>query len=144
MSRIPWSRTAFIAAIALAAVTATACEGSSGGDGSTVDVAMNDFELTVAPESVAAGEVTFSATNAGPSTHEFEIFSGADEVDVTALPVEDDVANTEGLTLLDEVEDVTPGATADLPVTLEPGTYAIVCNLPAHYEQGMYTTLSVT
>jgi uncharacterized cupredoxin-like copper-binding protein len=143
MSRTPWFRTAFIALIIGSAVAMAACDDGSGGDGATVDVALNDFDLTVSPDSVAAGEVTFAATNAGPSTHEFEIFSGADEVDVTALPVEDDVADTEGLTLVDEIEDVTPGANAELPVTLEPGTYAIVCNLPAHYAQGMYTSLTV-
>ncbi|HEY6567016.1 MAG TPA: cupredoxin domain-containing protein [Actinomycetota bacterium] len=122
---------------------AVACSGGDGTDGPTVEVALSDFELTVAPDSIAPGAVTFAASNEGPTTHEFEIFSGAQDVDLDALPIEDDVADTGGLTLVDEVEDVTPGSTAELSVTLDPGTYAIVCNLPEHYAQGMHATLEV-
>ena len=31
-----------------------------------------------------------------------------------------------------------------LTLTLEEGQYVIICNLPGHYEQGMYTGLKVT
>jgi uncharacterized cupredoxin-like copper-binding protein len=132
---------AFLAAIMVIGV---ACSGSSGGeDGPTVEVGLRDFELTVSPDAIAPGAVTLTASNDGPSTHEFELFSGAEDVDLDALPVENDVADTTGLTLVDEIEDVTPGSTAELNVTLEPGTYAVVCNLPEHYAQGMHATLTV-
>ena len=45
--------------------------------------------------------------------------------------------------MVDEVEDVTAGSTTELSVDLEPGSYAIICNLPEHYEEGMFTTLVV-
>lgn len=145
MSRTAWIRVAWLVPIALLTVVASSCGGDDGAaaDESTVEVALNDFDLKLSPETMASGEVTFRATNAGPSTHEFEVFSGADEVDITALPVEDDVADTTGLTLIDEIEDVTPGSEAELPISLDPGTYAIICNLPEHYAEGMYSTLTV-
>jgi uncharacterized cupredoxin-like copper-binding protein len=133
---------AIISVVALIAFS-TACDGGSGSDGATVSVSLKDFDLTVSPDSVAPGEVTFEASNSGPSTHEFEIFSGAADVDLDALPIENDVADTAGLTLVDELEDVTPDATIELAVTLEPGTYAIVCNLPEHFAKGMHDTLTV-
>jgi uncharacterized cupredoxin-like copper-binding protein len=133
------SALAFFAALMTLTV---ACNGTST-DGPTVDVALRDFELSVTPDTIAEGAVTLIASNDGPTTHEFELFSGAQDVDLDALPVENDVADTAGLTLVDEIEDVTPGSTAELNVTLEPGTYAVVCNLPEHYALGMHATLKV-
>ena len=128
-------------ALGAAACDDSADEGDGDGDGSVVSVAMKDWEIALDPGTASAGPITFEVTNDGPTTHEFEIFSG--DVDPSSLPVEAGVANTEGLELVDEVEDVTAGATAELAVTLDPGTYALICNLADHYEEGMYTTLTV-
>lgn len=133
------SRTTLMAGLAFAAV---ACGGDdTGGGGSTVGVSMKDWEIALDPPTASAGAITFDVTNDGPTTHEFEIFSG--DVDPSTLPVESGVAVTDGLTLVDEVEDVTAGSTTELSVDLEPGSYAIICNLPEHYEEGMFTTLVV-
>jgi uncharacterized cupredoxin-like copper-binding protein len=137
-------RTISATAIAAAAIAMVACGGADEpAGGPTVDVSLKDFSVELAPGSVPAGMVTFEATNAGPATHEFEIFSVPGDVDANALPVEDGVANTDGLTLVDEVEDVTVGATPTLSVDLPPGTYAVICNLPDHYEQGMHALLTL-
>ncbi len=136
-------RTAVIAIVSVLLLTGVACSSNGSAEGD-VQVSLKDFDLTVSPTDVPAGQVTLAATNAGPSTHEFEVFSVADGVDANDLPVEDDVAVTDGLTLVDELEDVLPGSTASLDVDLEPGTYAVVCNLPEHYAQGMHATLKVT
>jgi uncharacterized cupredoxin-like copper-binding protein len=39
---------------------------------------------------------------------------------------------------------VVPGASSWMTVTLTPGQYELVCNLPNHYTAGMYTRLTVT
>ena len=130
--------------LGLLAVGAAACgDGGDGAgdDGSVVSVAMKDWDIALDPGTTSAGPITFEVTNDGPTTHEFEIFSG--DVDPSSLPVEAGVANTEGLKLVDEVEDVTSGARAELAVTLEPSMYALICNLADHYEEGMYTALTV-
>jgi uncharacterized cupredoxin-like copper-binding protein len=36
-----------------------------------------------------------------------------------------------------------PGASGWVTVTLPPGRYELVCNLPGHYAAGMYTQLTV-
>lgn len=136
-------KTALAGLVTTLAFVTAACGGAedTGGEGSTVGVSMKDWEIVLDPTTTSAGAITFDVGNAGPNTHEFEIFSG--DVDPATLPVENGVAVTDGLTLIDEVEDVTAGSTAELSVDLEPGTYALICNLAEHYQEGMYTTLTV-
>ena len=45
--------------------------------------------------------------------------------------------------LIDEVEDLAPGTSSSLDVNLDAGAYVLVCNLPAHYEQGMFAAFTV-
>lgn len=39
---------------------------------------------------------------------------------------------------------ILPGASGWVTLTLPPGRYELVCNLPGHYAAGMYTQLVVT
>ena len=130
---IPLTVTAFLAG---------AC-GDDGdpGDGAAIDVTLVDDGVTLSETEVSSGTLTFQTTNDGTLTHEIEVFEG--EGDPASLPIEEQVADTEGWTLVDEIEDITPGASADLTLDLEPGTYQVVCNLPGHFERGMYATLTV-
>ena len=84
----------------------------SGGD-ADVQVSLQDDAVTLDPIP-GPGLLTFSATNDGTETHEIEIFRG--DVDPATLPIEGNVASTEGLELVDEIEDITPGSSADLTV----------------------------
>jgi uncharacterized cupredoxin-like copper-binding protein len=127
------------------ALLASACGGESGAGSGDVQVTLKDFSIDLSTTTVPAGDVTFDASNEGPSVHEFEIFSVPDGVDPTDLPVESNVADTDsqGLVVIDEVEDIAPATTASLTVSLEPGSYALICNLSEHYEQGMSIAITV-
>jgi uncharacterized cupredoxin-like copper-binding protein len=132
--------------ITLAAVLAfgVACTSTDAGtDGTTVGVTLADDAVTLDPGSAPAGSITFATTNDGSATHEIEVFT-ADGVDPTTLPVSDGVASTEGMEMIDEIHDITPGSSADLTLDLEPGTYAVMCNLPDHYANGMVAVFEVT
>jgi len=131
---IPLTVTAFLAG-------ACGDDGGSAGDGAAIDVTLVDDGVTLSATEVSSGTLTFRTTNDGTLTHEIEVFEG--EEDPASLPIEDQVADTGGWTLVDEIEDITPGASADLTLDLEPGTYQVVCNLPDHFERGMYATLTV-
>lgn len=126
--------------LASALVLAGCASEPAGDSAATVAVTLVDDAVSLDPATVPAGSIRFEATNEGTLTHEFEIFAGATATD---LPVESNVAVTEGLDLVDEVEDVVPGATASLTVELDPGTYLVICNLPGHYEAGMAALLTV-
>jgi len=123
-------------------ILGVACTESGGDDG--VEVSLQNDAVTLDPDSSAAGAVTFNTTNQGSETHEIEVFRNVGDVDPTALPIADGVASTDGLELIDEIEDITPGASADLTVDLTAGSYVVMCNLPDHYGRGMVSSFEVT
>jgi len=130
------------ALILLFLVAATAsCAATTSGE-EAVKVALADFSLSLDRSTAPAGPLDFVVANRGPSVHEIEVFSGAGEG--TVLPIAASVADTTGLDLVDEVEDILPGSTATLTLDLSPGTYLVICNLPGHYEHGMWGYLTVT
>ncbi len=128
-------------AFAVLAAAATAC----GGADADVTVTIRDDAITLSDGSIAAGELTFEGVNDGTMTHEFEILRVPDGVDANALPQDGTtVPADELLEPVDEVEDIAPGTSATLSLDLEPGTYAVICNLPGHYANGMHTTFTVS
>ncbi len=127
-------------AVALVAVTLAAV---SCGGGGGVKATLQDFSITLDSDSAPAGEVTFNIQNDGPSLHEFVVFKtdlapdALPTVEEEGVPVVDEEG--EGVELVDEVEDIAVGDSADLTVNLDAGSYVIICNIVAHYQQGMYT-----
>lgn len=126
--------------MAALAIAMTSC-GGDGGVGAT----LKDFEIDLAETSATAGEVTFNIKNDGPSEHEFVVFKT--DLAPDALPtIEDDngltLVDEEGagpdLELIDEAEAIAPDSSIDLTVTLDAGSYVIICNVPDHYAQGMH------
>jgi hypothetical protein len=57
----------------------------------------------------------------------------------------------DGVEVVDEVEDIASGSTADLRVDMEAGAYVLLCNLveeedgetESHFEEGMHTGFTV-
>lgn len=130
------------ASVLAAALLAASCAPSSSG-AAEIAVGLDDTSITLDAGSAPAGTVVFATTNTSSSlVHEIEVFSGA--TTGSTLPIASGVADTNGLHLVDEIEDILPGATVSLTVDLAPGTYLVVCNLPGHYALGMWTHLEVT
>jgi uncharacterized cupredoxin-like copper-binding protein len=136
-------RIRFAALTCVLAIAATSCGGSGSGGGATGDVVvtLKDFSLTSTPGSSSAGDITFGIQNDGPSAHEFVILRTDDAPD--ALPVENGLIPEDQIDLVDEAEDIAPGTSTSLSVNLTPGSYVLVCNLPAHYEAGMHAAFTV-
>jgi uncharacterized cupredoxin-like copper-binding protein len=123
------------------AIAVTSCGGSGSGATGDVSITLKDFSLTATPGTFAAGPVSFDIENDGPSVHEFVVLRTDDAPD--ALPVENGVIPEDQIDLIDEVEDLAPGTNSSLDVNLDAGAYVLVCNLPAHYEQGMFAAFIV-
>jgi uncharacterized cupredoxin-like copper-binding protein len=123
---------------------AAAC-GSRASDDADLQIDLADFSIALSSDTLPAGDRTLAASNAGPTTHEFEVFSMPADVELGAIEIVDDVADVDaaGLTVIDEVEDIVAGTTAELNLSLEPGTYAVICNLPGHFAQGMHASFTV-
>jgi iron uptake system EfeUOB component EfeO/EfeM len=106
-------RTRPIAALALALPLLAGCSQSGGGAASagseSIAVTVNDQGCTPSPIEAPAGTIVFAVTNGGTEAGEFEVLQGT--------------------TVLDEVEDIVPGVTQNLTITLEPGSYELICYL---------------
>ncbi len=134
----------------------------STGEGITATLA--EWRIDLSSALAPTGRVSFSITNRGAAPHEFLII----RTDMSAgdLPVKDnmiDVAamggpmgtamNMPGMSpstgmahpagTVGVVDELAAGATALLAVDLTPGHYVVVCDLPAHYQQGMRVDFTV-
>jgi uncharacterized cupredoxin-like copper-binding protein len=138
------------------ALVAASCGGDDDGtaDGGTADggtaadntvaATLADYTITLDQDSAPAGDVTFDVTNDAEQIHEFVVFQT--DLAEDALPTDEngDVDESgEGVTLVDEIEDIEGGSTQSLDVTLDAASYVVICNLPGHYSQGMHASLTV-
>ena len=124
---------------------APANTGSAGG-GRTLEIKMGDYFFSPSATTAQAGKTTIEAPNEGTVEHELVVFKT--KMDPAELPTEsnggvdeeklDEIAEEQG-----EVADVAAGETKSGNFELTPGKYVIFCNLPGHYAQGMYGTLTV-
>jgi uncharacterized cupredoxin-like copper-binding protein len=120
---------------------------ASGSAGPTLSIAMGDFFFTPADATAKAGTTTIEAPNEGSTEHELVLFKT--NMDPAKLPTEangevneekmDKIAESAG-----EIADVEGGETRSGQFELTPGKYVMFCNLPGHYAQGMYGTLTIT
>jgi uncharacterized cupredoxin-like copper-binding protein len=114
-----------------------------------VKVTETEYELKLDQNTVAPGDVTFTVTNGGHAHHSLVVLKT--DLPVDGLPV---ITNADNTTVVDErspevehltpeVEDVLGGGTKSATLELTPGKYAVICNEPDHYRNGMYAALSV-
>ena len=106
-------RTRPLVSLALALPLLAACSQSGGGStaaaGDSIAVTVNDQGCTPGTIEAAAGELVFAVTNGGTEAGEFEVLNGT--------------------TVVDEVENIVPGVTQNMTVTLEAGSYELICYL---------------
>jgi uncharacterized cupredoxin-like copper-binding protein len=135
------------------ALSLVACgdSGDSGdnGDGSSggveIHATLDDFDIKLDETSAAAGPVAFEVDNEGPSTHEFVVVKTDLAPDKLPTDENGDVDEEgDGITVVDEIEDIEDGDSSKLEVDLEAGDYALFCNLPGHYRLGMHAALTVS
>jgi uncharacterized cupredoxin-like copper-binding protein len=101
---------------------------------------------------VARGNVSFLATNFGSISHELVILPLPDSKIVGTQPIGDDDKIDEASSLGEASntcgagagQGIVPGASSWVTVTLAPGRYELICNLPGHYSSGMYSQLTVS
>jgi uncharacterized cupredoxin-like copper-binding protein len=123
---------------AQATATAKPTPGSS-----TVAVTLTEFAVALDHASAATGPITFKVTNAGSIEHEFVVLKT--DLAPSALPGGSKVPeDATGITIVDEVEGMAPGAKADLKVTLQPGHYVLLCNIEGHNMGGMHAAFEVS
>ena len=108
--------------------------------------------LRISPATVPAGQISLVASNMGWRTHELVILPlAAGAAAGQRVPGGDGkVAETGSLGEASHScasgagDGITSGSVGWTTLTLPPGRYELVCNLPNHYADGMYEQLVVT
>ncbi len=85
-------------------------------NGSYVTVLEDEYHIHM-PAAFPAGVVTFHITNQGQHNHNFKISGNGVEQQLPA--------------------DLLPGTSADMTVSLPPGSYRVICPLLGHADLGM-------
>jgi uncharacterized cupredoxin-like copper-binding protein len=131
----------FVGVAAMIALAAGCGGGDGGGEAGTVEVTMgtpSEYAMTPSSTEISAGTVTFEVKNEGTLVHEMVVI----KTDKGAANLgTDGEADESGA--VDEVADIPAGESKTLELDLTAGTYALVCNLPGHYEQDMYADFTV-
>ena len=160
--RRKWLLLGIGALMAVLAIAAVACGGdddddddSDGGNGDTAGssvVNLDLFEYQIVPDldAVAAGSVTFNASNVGGATHELVIVKT--DIAPDALPVGEDHAvdeSGEGIAVIGRIEEFAAQSDASVTVDLEAGSYVLICNIVegaavSHYEEGMHRAFTIS
>ena len=127
------------AAALVCAVAAVAVTPAFPASPATVKVTLSEFKVVTGVPSVAAGKVQFSITNTGKLTHEFVVLK------TTKTPAQLKLKDgrADAASSLGESGDVAAGKTGKATLTLTPGHYLLICNLPGHFAAGQYTAFTV-
>ena len=103
-----------------------------------VAVQVDEFSVFPGTQGAPKGKVRFVVTNIGRVEHEFVVLK-------TAKPagslLEGKEASESGA--VGEIGGVPSGQARTLTLTLKPGHYSLICNLPGHYKTGQFADFYV-
>lgn len=116
---------------------------SDRGIGMTGDKTPATMGIKLSESTVKAGDITFEVRNASEGTiHEMVVLPYKDGETLPYLEDESRI-DEEAAGHLGEVSELDPGTSGALRISLKPGKYALVCNIPGHYMNGMWAVLTV-
>lgn len=131
--------------VLLLTVLAVSCGGAAEPD---VDITkgqiradLREHVITLTSNEVRAGEVTFVVRNRGGQAHDLILLKTDLAADAVPIDPQTQKASEEGR--VGGIDLLGPGRTANLRLTLEPGHYVLICNVPTHYGLDMRTELTV-
>ncbi len=134
-----------VAALAVgAALTAGAAATGRSAEASDASVAkvgvrLVEFKLVPSVGRIPAGKATFIARNAGKFTHELVVLKTPRPAG--KLPMKGIEAVETGK--VGTIPNLPRGTTKSLTLTLKAGHYALICNIPGHYQAGQFADLTV-
>ncbi len=108
-----------------------------------VDISLTEFKVEPSTDTGKAGPITFKASNDGAIEHEFEVIktdTAPDKLPLAGGKVDVDAAGKEAGEIEPPFE---AGKTVAATFDLEAGKYALICNVPGHYQAGMHAAFTV-
>jgi uncharacterized cupredoxin-like copper-binding protein len=107
--------------------------------GHSVTATLKEFTVNPSARQAAAGRVTFHVSNTGTATHEFVVLRT--RFPAGAIPLKNGRADESGN--VGETGDLAVGKAKTITLNLTPGHYALICNLPGHYQAGQHIDFTV-
>lgn len=112
---------------------------AAGGAAGTIDAKLDEWSIDTNSPDAKSGKVSFDADNVGKLPHELVVLktdqpAGSLKVTNGQVSEKDSVG---------AIRDVNAGQSKSDSLDLKPGKYVLICNLPGHYQAGMYTSLTV-
>lgn len=109
-------------------------------------ITLNDYKIGTGTTEFTAGTYGLSVANGGPSVHELLVFQT--DLDPADFPKNADGSVQEdgaGVSKISDGDNIDPGKLQARTVDLtQPGHYVLICNLPGHFQAGMYATINVS
>ena len=146
-------RIVVVSALLAMSVGASACssdeddagdtDGEAAAESTEISGSVKEWSVSVEESSAPAGAVSFTIENEGTIGHEFLIVKT--DIAPGEIPLDGDhfPEDADGIEVIDEIGEYDAETTETLNVTLDAGTYQLVCNLPGHYSSGMFTGFEV-
>jgi uncharacterized cupredoxin-like copper-binding protein len=142
--------------IATGGIVFPGCGGDDGNDsakptttqqsgGSAPVIRMDDYSFSPKDATATAGRVKITAPNDGKVVHELVLLKtnrDPGSFEVSGGEVDEKALEESGAKIPGEIADVPPGKSKTMTVDLTPGNYVMICNLPGHYQRGMYGSLT--
>ncbi len=104
-------------------------------------VMLDEWSVTPNKKKVKRGKVTFTVTNDGNFKHNFVIVRT--NKPPGKLPRKKSGLQAKEKVRVGKLKPFNAGKTRKLTVKLAKGNYVLLCNLPGHYEAGMFTAFKV-
>jgi uncharacterized cupredoxin-like copper-binding protein len=109
------------------------------------------LRLIPTPSSISAGQVTFVVTNYGALNHEFLVLPlPADGVGTRPIGPDGKIDEAQSLGEASTScgagpgNGISTGSRSWVTLTLRPGSYELLCDVPWHYADGMYASFTVS
>ncbi len=119
--------------------------------GSMMGQAPMMLRLIASPSSISAGKVAFLVTNYGALNHEFLVLPmPADGIGTRAVGSDGKINESQSLGEASTScgagpgNGISTGSRSWVTLTLRPGNYELLCDVPWHYADGMYTSFTVS
>jgi len=111
---------------------------------SLTDKGMDSMAMVLSTTQAKAGSVTFQVSNKSETlVHEFIVVRT--DAALGALPYSpgENEIKEDSVHSLGEVEDLNPGTSGTLTLTMPPGRYVLLCNKAGHFKAGMAHNFTV-
>jgi len=125
------------------ATCATLLTSAAAATPATVQVSLTDkgiesMAMVLSTAQARAGSVTFQVSNKSETlVHEFVVVKTDAALGAMPYSQEENEVKEDSVQALGEVEDLDPGKSGTLILTMPPGRYVLLCNKAGHFRAGM-------